>query len=76
LNAPDQGGPRMSDEHQNIADIKQQLRTDGAFATPEARCKLYAGLFHAGFGGDAYWDDGEYRSLGCAGLPIAGSPGQ
>jgi para-nitrobenzyl esterase len=76
LDAPDHGGPRMTDEHQRIADIKQQLRTDPALAAPEARCRLYAGLFHAGFGGGEYWDAAEYNNLGCANIPIAAAPSQ
>lgn len=69
LNTADHGGLRMSDDRQRIADIKQRLRTDGAFATPEARCRLYAGLFHAGFGDRNYWNEAEYRSLGCGAYP-------
>jgi len=69
LNSPDHGGVRMSDDRQRIADIKARLRTDAALATPEARCKLYAGLFHAGFGDRVYWDEAEYKSLGCEAYP-------
>jgi para-nitrobenzyl esterase len=75
LNTPDHGGLRMSDEGERIADIKQRLRTDSAIATPEARCKLYSGLFHAGFGDRNYWDEAEYKSLGCGNYPPGSFPG-
>jgi para-nitrobenzyl esterase len=66
LNSPDHGGPKMTDMHERIADLKARLRADDALATPQARCKLYYGLFHEAFGGDEYFDAGEYKSLGCA----------
>ncbi len=69
LDSPGHGGLRMIDDRQRIADIKERLRTDSALATPEARCKLYSGLFHAGFGDRIYWDEAEYKSLGCGGYP-------
>jgi len=75
LNSPDQGGLRMSDDRQRIADIKERLRTDSAIATPQARCQLYSGLFHAGFGDRNYWDEGEYKSLGCEKYPPGSFPG-
>jgi para-nitrobenzyl esterase len=66
LNSPDHGGAAMSDQHEKVADIKARLRADAALAAPQARCKLYYGLFHAGFGGNEYWNDTEYKDLGCA----------
>jgi para-nitrobenzyl esterase len=70
LNTPAHGGLRMSDEPQRIADIKTRLMADTAFPTAEARCKLYAGLFYAGFDSDSsYWDPAEYKSLGCEAYP-------
>ncbi len=66
LNSPNHGGAAMSDAHERIADIKARLAVDDGLTAPKARCKLYYGLFHAGFGGNEYWDDGEYRALGCA----------
>ena len=74
LNAPDRGGLRMSDDSQRIADIKKRLRTDGAIATLEARCRLYSGLFHAGFSDKNYWDEAEYSSLGCKDYPPGSFP--
>jgi para-nitrobenzyl esterase len=67
LNAPDHGGPAMSDTHERMADLKTRLRTDPTLSDTRARCKLYYGLFHAGFGGNEYWSDAEYNDLGCAG---------
>ncbi len=75
LDSPGHGGLHMIDDRERIADIKKQLRTDSAIATPEARCKLYAGLFHAGFGDRIYWDAAEYRSLGCGNYPPERLPG-
>jgi len=75
LNTPDHGGLHMTADGQRIADIKERLRTDSAIATPEARCKLYSGLFHAGFGDKNYWDEAEYKSLGCADYPPGRFPG-
>jgi para-nitrobenzyl esterase len=75
LNTSDLGGLRMSDDRQRIADIKERLRTDRAIATLEGRCKLYSGLFHAGFGDRNYWDEAEYKSLGCEHYPPGSFPG-
>jgi para-nitrobenzyl esterase len=75
LNTPEQGGLRMSDDRQRIADIKERLRTDSAIATLEGRCKLYSGLFHAGFGDRNYWDEAEYKSMGCEHYPPGSFPG-
>ena len=66
LNSPDHGGPAMIGTHERMADLKARLRDDSALATPQARCKLYYGLFHEGFGGNEYFDEAEYKSLGCA----------
>ena len=66
LNSPDHGGPQMRDIHERMASLKARLRADPAFATAEARCRMYYRLFHAGFGGNEYSDDAEYKSLGCA----------
>jgi para-nitrobenzyl esterase len=75
LRMPGRGGLRMIDDRQRIADIKERLRTDSALATPVARCKLYSGLFHAGFGDRIYWDAAEYKSLGCESYPPGNFPG-
>jgi para-nitrobenzyl esterase len=74
LNTVDHGGLRMLDERERIADIKARLRADSAIPTPQARCQLYAGLFHAGFGDRNYWDEAEYNSLGCAAYPPGSFP--
>jgi para-nitrobenzyl esterase len=77
LNSPDHGGPVMTDIHERIADLKTRLRTDAAFATPKARCKLYYGLFHDSFGGDEYFDGAEFKNLGCGEhVPESGAAGQ
>jgi para-nitrobenzyl esterase len=75
LDTLDHGGLRMMADGERISEIKEQLRKDKAIATPEARCKLYAGLFHAGFGDRNYWDKNEYESLGCNGYPPENFPG-
>jgi hypothetical protein len=67
LNDQAHGGPAMSGPHERMADLKTRLKTDPALGDPQARCKLYYGLFHAGFGGNEYWNDAEYKDLGCAG---------
>ena len=67
LNDPAHGGPAMAVMHERMADLKARLRTDAALNDTQARCKLYYGLFHAGFGGNEYWSDAEYKDLGCAG---------
>jgi para-nitrobenzyl esterase len=67
LNSPDHGGPAMVDTHETIARLKERIRTDSMLDAPQARCKMYYGLFHAGFGGNEYSDEAEYRSLGCGG---------
>lgn len=74
LNTVDHGCLRMLDERERIADIKARLRADSAIPTPQARCQLYAGLFHAGFGDRNYWDEAEYNSLGCAAYPPGSFP--
>ena len=77
LNSPDHGGAQMSDTHERIADLKTRLRTDTAFATPQARCKIYYRMFHGEFGGDEYFDDAEFKNLGCGDyVPDAGAAGQ
>ena len=74
---PDHGGPAMSDTHERMADLKARLRTDSGFATPRARCKLSYKLFHAGFGGNEYSDEEEFKSLGCGDyVPEAGPAGR
>jgi para-nitrobenzyl esterase len=75
LNSPDHGGLRMVDEQERIADIKARLRADSAIPTPQVRCQLYSGLFHAGFGDRNYWDEAEYKSLGCTDYPPGSFPG-
>ena len=67
LNSPDHGGPAMSDTHETVARLKERVRTDSALDGPHARCKLYYGLFHGGFGGSDYFDEAEYKNLGCEG---------
>ena len=77
LNSPDHGGPLMSDTHERIATLKDRLRADSAFATPRARCKIYYRMFHGEFGGDEYFDDAEFKNLGCGDyVPDAGAAGQ
>ncbi len=75
LNSPEHGGAVMVGTHERIADIKARLQADnslGSLGASLTRCKLYYGLFHAGFGGSEYWNDAEYKSLGCtANLPDA-----
>lgn len=69
LNSAEHGGAAMTDTHERIADLKARLQTDGSLVTPQARCEMYYGLFHAGFGGNEYSDDAEYKSLGCVDDP-------
>ena len=67
LNSPDHGGPAMSDTHETVARLKERIRADSALDAPQARCKLYYGLFHGGFGGSDFFDQAEYDGLGCKG---------
>jgi para-nitrobenzyl esterase len=73
LNSPDHGGPKMSDTHERMADLKARLRADDALATPQARCKLYYELFHEGFSGGEYFDAAEYKSLACTDAAAPGN---
>jgi para-nitrobenzyl esterase len=67
LNSPDHGGPAMTDKHETIARLKERIRTDSALDAPKARCTMYYGLLHGGFGGNEYYDEAEYQGLGCGG---------
>ena len=58
------GGLRMVNEPMTAALLKQRIAGDTALAQ-ELRCALYAGNFLQRSPGDNFWDEAEYRELGC-----------
>ncbi len=65
LDTPTDGGIRMDDEVVTSADIKLELMADASLPEGRERCELYVRLFRW----QGLFDDGEYRSLGCAAYP-------
>lgn len=61
------GGLRLSEQALTMAMLKQRLAADPAPPAAE-RCHLFARLFLRTNYGDDFWDEAEYRALGCAAL--------
>lgn len=66
------GGRRMADVRDNVADIKARIPTDDVLTEQQDRCRAYATLFLHGYQASDFWSPEEYSALGCEGYP-AGS---
>ncbi|MYF10771.1 MAG: carboxylesterase family protein [Gammaproteobacteria bacterium] len=65
LDTPTDGGIRMDDDVVTSASVKAELMADASLPPGRERCELYVRLFRW----QGLFDDGEYRSLGCAAYP-------
>ncbi len=61
-------GLRMTDQVIVVGDLKKRLRDDAAINSDRERCELYVQMFWYGLTMDFY-DDAEYRALGCSVFP-------
>lgn len=69
LDTPIEGGPRMQEIRTNVADIKARIPTDTVLASTKERCGAYAALFLHGYMVSDFWNQSEYRDLGCEDYP-------
>lgn len=63
------GGRRMQEVRNNVADIKAKLAVDTILTDQRERCEGYAALFLHGYQSSDFWDPAEYSSLGCDAYP-------
>jgi para-nitrobenzyl esterase len=63
------GGRRMQEVRNNVADIKAKLAIDDIVTDPRERCEAYAALFLHGYQSSDFWDPAEYSMLGCDSYP-------
>ncbi|MYM64167.1 carboxylesterase/lipase family protein [Pseudomaricurvus sp. HS19] len=61
-------GLGMAVDRLTVAELKQRLRDDPKIASTRERCELYTQLFWYALTKD-FWDDEEYRALGCEAWP-------
>jgi para-nitrobenzyl esterase len=66
LDSISSGGSKMSREPMTIAMLKQRVAEDPDITDIKTRCSKYAELFLKINFGDGFWDEQEYRDLGCA----------
>ncbi|MEM7360094.1 MAG: carboxylesterase family protein [Pseudomonadota bacterium] len=66
------GGRRMEEVRDNVADIKARIPVDTILTSQSDRCRAYATLFLHGYQASDFWSPDEYKSLGCEDYP-AGS---
>ena len=69
LDALQDGGTRMANVRDNVADLKQRIANDPVMVKLEDRCLAYASLFLHGYQTDDFWNPKEYFDLGCKGYP-------
>jgi para-nitrobenzyl esterase len=63
------GGRRMQEVRNNVADIKAKLAFDTILTDQRERCEGYAALFLHGYQSSDFWDPAEYSQLGCDAYP-------
>lgn len=63
------GGTRMSEIRNNVADIKSMLSNDDIITDQRDRCEAYAALFLHGYQVSDFWNADEYAELGCSDYP-------
>ncbi len=63
------GGLRMAEVRDNIADIKSQIQNDSLLASQKDKCEAYAILFLHGYQSSDFWNAQEYSQLGCDSFP-------
>ena len=63
------GGRRMQEIRNNVADIKLKLTQDEIIADQKDRCEAYAALFLHGYQSSDFWNENEYSKLGCKAFP-------
>jgi para-nitrobenzyl esterase len=63
------GGQRMQNLRNNVADIKAMLPGDTIISDPRERCEAYAALFLHGYQSSDFWNPAEYSELGCDEYP-------
>jgi hypothetical protein len=66
LDSISSGGSKMSQDPMTIAMLKQRVAEDPDITDIKTRCSKYAELFLKINFGDGFWDEQEYRDLGCA----------
>ena len=63
------GGRRMQEVRNNVADIKVKLAQDDVLSGQKDRCEAYAALFLHGYQSSDFWSEKEYSELGCDAFP-------
>ena len=63
------GGRRMQEVRNNVADIKADLAVDTILTDQRDRCEAYAALFLHGYQSSDFWVPAEYSKLGCDAYP-------
>jgi len=63
------GGRRMQEVRNNVADIKAKLPVDDVITDQRERCEAYAALFLHGYQSSDFWNPAEYSKLGCDAYP-------
>ncbi|MFT6408400.1 MAG: para-nitrobenzyl esterase [Arenicella sp.] len=63
------GGRRMQEVRDNVADIKAKLAVDTIVTDQRERCEAYAALFLHGYQSSDFWNPAEYSKLGCDAYP-------
>lgn len=63
------GGSRMAEVRDNIADIKLKIPSDTLLASQKDKCEAYAILFLHGYQSSDFWNEQEYSQLGCDSFP-------
>jgi len=63
------GGRRMQEVRNNVADIKAKLQVDDVITDQRERCEAYAALFLHGYQSSDFWNPAEYSKLGCDAYP-------
>ncbi len=62
LDSADAAGSHMSNEVLDMATLKQALASDPRYSDDAQRCETYWEMFQR----SRYWNDAEYRELGCS----------
>ena len=70
LDTPADGGSRMQEVRNNVADIKAKLASDDVITDVHARCEAFAVLFLHGYQTSDFWNPQEYSALGCDSYPV------
>ena len=64
------GGSRMAEIRNNVADIKARLSSDDVITDQRKRCEAFATLFLHGYQTSDFWNAQEYAALGCEAYPV------